>query len=302
MNTQYKNIRRYLIGAVLLPGFLLSCTKQNPNHLPSVSPSDFQGKIEGFDSSGEVASDHLVAYWSFDGTKNEAISGIAPTVSSNDSYISGGVRGQALKLDNGYVYYATQIPSLGTSLHSFTILMWVQILNNGSTPTQIFQLARPGNLFGNINFLLETGWNPASDTSDLIVHPDYFDGSGTQDNLNASWAPDGPGTYYSPTIGASKWIQVGVSYDSAQNIIQVIANGKNIGTTSYQQRGTAYYSPTVPDEVIIGGWYNNIAGKQVTTDTWTMPMVGSVDELRIYNTVLGAADVKALYELGVAGQ
>lgn len=287
-----------VIGLIMLGG----CKKGNPNNLPSVSPSDFAGKIQGFDSSGQVASDHLVAYWNFDGNQKEAISGIAPTSSLNATFIPNGVRGQALSLDSGYLYYASQIPALGASLHSFTVLEWVQILNNGSTPTMTFLLARPGNLFGNINFLLETGQHPASDTSDLVVHPSYFDGNGTQDNLNAGWAPDGAGTYYTPTIGANKWVQVGVTYDSTSNNIQVWANGKRIGTTSYQNRGTNYYKPTVPNEVIIGGWYNNIPGKKVTTDTWTVPMKGNIDEIRVYNEALGAADILALYQLGAAGK
>lgn len=303
MRSRFKYIKLpYCTTAIILCCVLISCSKVNPNHLPSVSPSDFADKIEGFDSSGQVAASNLIAYWSFDGSETESISGLSPTSTSNDSYIDNGVRGKALKLDNGYLYYAAQFPKLDTSLKSFTVLAWVQILNNGSTPTLVYTLARPGQFWGNINLLLETGQHPASDTSDLVVHPDYFDGSGTQDNLNASWNPDGDNTYFSPTIGADKWVQIGMTYDRASNIIQVWANGKRIGTTSYQQRGTAYYSPVIPNEVIIGGWYNNIPGKEVTTDTWTVPMSGNLDELRIYNTALGNADIKALYELGVAGK
>lgn len=287
-----------LVGITLLSG----CKKGNPNNLPSVSPKDFEGKIQGFDSSGEVAPDHLVAYWNFDGNQNEMISGIAPTSSSNVSYIDKGVRGQAIALDSGYLYYASQIPALGASLHSFTILEWVQIQNNGKNSTQIFQLARPGNVTGNINFVLETNDYPVSNTDTLIVHPTYFDGGGTQDNLNAAWNPDGPNTFFTPKIGASVWTQVGVTYDSAANNIQVWANGKRIGTTSYQHRGTAYYTPTVPDEVIIGGWYTNIPSSMIPADPGKKAMVGNVDEIRIYNEALGAADILALYQLGAAGK
>jgi hypothetical protein len=302
MPIQYKIFKLLLGAGIIIPTLLVSCSKDNPNKLPSVSVAEFGSKIEGFDSSGEVAPANLVAYWNFDGNQNETISGTAPTAASNVAYINNGVRGKGLALNNGYLYYASQIPNLGASLKSFTILGWVQILNNGSTPTQVFTLARPGQFWGNINLLLETGQHPASDTSDLVVHPDYWSGTGTQDNLNANWNPDGPNTYVSPTIGANKWVQIGVTYDSSSNTLQVWGNGRRIGTTSYQQRGTAYYSPTFPAEVIIGAWYNNIPGKQVTTDTWTVPMVGSVDEIRVYNTALGAADIKALYELGVAGK
>ena len=302
MKIQYKNGLRILYAAVIIPGLLVSCTKENPNHLPSVSPSDFEGKIEGFDSSGEIAPGNLVAYWSFDGTKAESISGVDATSSANDSYIDNGVRGKGLKLNSGYVYYGNQIQAL-TTLKSFTVSEWVQIVNNGSTPTLTFTLTRPGQLFGCINFLLETGQNPAADVNDLVVHPTYaaVDG-GTQDNLNANWAPDGPGTYYSPVIGADKWVNLMITYDSAAVIFQIYANGQRIGTTSYQQRGTAYFKAASPSDVIIGGWYNNIPGKEVTPDTWTVPMVGNIDEIRVYNTVLGAADIKALYELGAAGK
>jgi len=302
MKMQYKNGLRILYAAVIIPGLLVSCTKENPNHLPSVSPSDFEGKIEGFDSSGEIAPDNLVAYWSFDGTKMESISGVDATSSANDSYIDAGVRGKGLKLNSGYVYYGNQIQSL-TKLKSFTVSEWVQIVNNGSTPTLTFTLTRPGQLFGAINFLLETGQHPASDLTDLVVHPTYaaVDG-GTQDNLNANWEPDGPGTYYSPTIGMDKWVNLMITYDSASVIFQIYANGQRIGTTSYQQRGTAYFKAPSASDVIIGGWYNNIPGKEVSGDTWTVPMVGNIDEIRVYNTVLGAADIKALYELGAAGK
>ncbi len=295
MRISYKSFVQIFSIAILFT----ACSKENPNKLPSVSPADFAGKIEGFDSSGEVAANNLVAYWSFDDTKNELISGIAPTSASNDSYIDNGVRGKAIKFNSGYIYYATQIPKLDTSLKSFTISAWVQILNNGSTPTLIFTLARPGKFWGNINFLFETGQHPASDTSDLVVHPDFIDQNGnTQDNLNANFLP----SYKSPTIGANKWTHLVTTYDSASNTLQIYANGIQIGAPDFANRGTNYYTPTIPNEVIIGGWYNNIPGKQVTTDTWTVPMVGSMDEIRIYNRALGLADIKALYGLGLAGK
>jgi len=75
-----------------------------------------------------------------------------------------------------------------------------------------------------------------------------------------------------------------------------------IDTTDYQNRGTNYYKSWQPNALIIGGWYNNIPGMAATADTWTVPMNGKVDEIRVYNTILGAAHIKALYKLGVAGK
>ena len=74
MTIHDKQMMRLTGAALLFCAFLSSCSKNNPNHLPAVSPADFQGKVEGFDSSGEVASENLVAYWSFDGTEQESFS------------------------------------------------------------------------------------------------------------------------------------------------------------------------------------------------------------------------------------
>jgi hypothetical protein len=296
-------LKKYKIGLFLclLAGmaFFAGCKKGNPNNLPSVSPKDFEGKIEGFDSSGQVASDQLVAYWGFNGSQSERISGIAPTSSLNAKLVDNGVWGQALELDSGYVYYASQIPAFNDSLTSFTVSEWVQIQNNGSTPTMTFSIDAPGQFWPDFAFLLETGQKPASDTDNLVVHPSYADvNSGRQDNLNANWLS----SYKSPTIPPGKWTNLVVTYDKASKIFQIWADGIKIGAPDYQNRGDAFFKPAVPNEIIIGGWYNNIPGKELTADTWTVPMVGKIDEIRVYKSALGAADIIALYKLGRAGQ
>lgn len=299
-----KKYRKYFMIYIMLPALtgmiFTSCKKDgNPNNLPSVSPNDFIGKIDGFDSSGQVQTDHLIAYWSFDGTEAEAKTGNKPTSSSNASMVDNGVTGKALELNNGYLYYATQFPQFDTTFKSFTISEWVQIQNNGSTPTQTFNLAKPGNLWGYVDFFLETGQHPASDTNNLVVHPRFLDQNGNlQDNLNASWLS----SYKSPTIPPGKWTHLVITYDYTANNFQIWANGVKIGATDYQNRGQNFFTCKEPNEVIIGGWYNNIPGKEITTDTWTTPMTGKIDEIRIYDEALGDADIIALYNLGRAGQ
>jgi len=80
----------------------VSCKKDgNPNNLPSVSTATYEGKIDGYTSSNEVFPENLIAYWSFDDTKNELVSGTAPSSSANDSYVTGGGRGKALSRSAG---------------------------------------------------------------------------------------------------------------------------------------------------------------------------------------------------------
>lgn len=276
-----------------------SCKKTNQNDLPGTSPNDFGDKIDGYDSSEQIYTSNLVAYWSFDDTKAERKSGITPTSSVNDSYVTGGVRGKALNLANGYLYYGTQIPAFNADLKSWTVSEWVQVLNNGSTPTMVFQVTRPGKLFGNINSMIETGQNPATELNKVIIKAIFADqNNGTQDNLNASWLAG----FKSPKTGPNKWIHIVTTYDYTANNLQIWADGEMIGATDYQNRGTNYFKSWQPNALIIGGWYNNIPGMAATADTWTVPMNGKVDEIRVYNTILGAAHIRALYKLGVAGK
>jgi hypothetical protein len=279
-----------------------ACRKDgNPNKLPDINVTDYEGKIDGYTSSDEIYPNNLIAYWNFDGTKNEKLSGTAPASSLIDALVDNGVKGQALSLAAGFVYYASQFNNFKTDvLKSFTISEWVQILNNGSKKTMTFQLARPGVFNGNINFTLETNTKPASDINNLTIHPTFTaTNGGTQDNLNTSTASD---TYKSPTIGADKWTYLVITYDGVANNFQIWADGIKIGATMFQNRGTNFFKSFEPSEVIIGSNYNSIPGKQVNTDVTFAPMTGRIDEIRIFNVCLPDAHIKALYKLGLAHQ
>ena len=289
---------------VLTAVFLDSCKKDgNPNNLPSVSPDSYAGKIDGYTSSDEIFPSNQVAYWSFDDTKNEKISNKAPTSFSGDSFISGGVKGKALALNAGYVYYASQFDAFKVAaLKSFTVSAWVQVLNNGSKKTMVFQLARPTMFNGNINFVLETNARAATVTDAITIHPMFTAVSGgTQDNLNAA---NGTFAFQSPKIGANVWAHMVITYDGTTGIFQIWGNGIKIGVPAYQSRGlgTSLFNSFEPSEVIFGGNYNVIPGKTVSTDASFAAMTGSIDEVRIYNIALPDAYIRALYNLGVAGK
>jgi len=103
LSTSYKISRTLVIASIALAA--VSCKKDgNPNNLPAVSTATYEGTIDGYKSSDEVYPDNLIAYWSFDDTKNELKSATAPTASANDTYATGGVRGKALNLAAGYLY------------------------------------------------------------------------------------------------------------------------------------------------------------------------------------------------------
>jgi hypothetical protein len=289
-----------MLGLVLATTTFSSCKKDgNPNNLPDVNAADYVGKIDGFSSSDEIYPKSLVAYWSFDGNKNETITNSVPTATANDSFIPGGVRGQALALNAGYMYYGKQFDAFKTaSLKSFTISEWVQILNNGSKKTMLFQIARPGIFLGNLDFILETNTQPATNTDYIQIHPTFTAlGGGRQDNINNFGASN-----LSPKIGASKWVHLLITYNGTTGVFDLWANAIKIGNYPNRGIGNSLFNSFEPNEIIMGGNYNLIPGKTVNTDTSFGAMTGSIDEVRVFNTVLPDAYIKALYNLGLAGK
>ncbi len=289
------NIQQLLILATFaMMG--VSCKKDgNPNNLPSVSTASYEGKIDGYTSSNEVFPENLIAYWSFDDTKNELVSGTAPSSSANDSYVTGGVRGKALNLAAGYLYFPVQFQKFKVdSLKSWTISTWVKILNNGSKRTMLFQLARPGIFNGNINFALNTQSFPATTTNILRIQPTFTTvGGGTQDNLNST---------LSPTIGMDKWTHLVLTYDGTTGVFNIWADAVKVGAFPNRGVGNNLYKSWEPSEIIIGANYNSIPGKSVSADVSFAAMTGQIDELRIYNKTFPDAHVKALYNLGMANK
>jgi len=286
-----------------------SCKKDgNPNNLPDVNPADYEGKIDGYNSSEEIFPKNLVAYWSFDDNKSELKTNTVPTADINNTLVDGGVRGKALSLTAGYLYFSKQFEAFKSeSFKSFTISEWVQILNNGSKKTMIFQLARPGIFNGNINFVLETNLFAATVIDQLKIHPTFTNlaGTGTQDNINTK--RDNPGDpnyfpYLTPTIGQNKWVHLVITYETTTGVFNIWADGVKVGAFPSRGVGTSTFKSHEPNEVIIGGNYNVIPGKSVNADASFAAMTGRIDEIRIYNKALPDAHIIALYNLGKAGK
>ncbi|MEO9210759.1 MAG: hypothetical protein ABI208_06650, partial [Ginsengibacter sp.] len=235
-----------LVVASVFTFALASCTKSGDVQLPPIG---------GYNNSDEVASANLMAYWNFDGNQNEIKSGTAATSSSRVSYVPG-VKGQAIKLDSGFVFY-NSIPAIN-AMTTFSVSAWVQTRNNGSTnqnfTSMVFQASKPGSTFGNLNLGLETSWKPANNDT-LVVHGWYSDPSnGLQDNRNDPFGVPPVGVVLNPV---NKWVFLTMTADNANPVnFNIYANGVNVG--AYSQRGTAVYTPQSPSSVIIGAWMNNI--------------------------------------------
>ncbi len=300
-----KPILQFLIlGGIFSVVVAGNCNKNDDVPLP---------QIGGYNNSDEVGAANLKAYWALDGNGTESKSGTAPTSGVGVTYAAGGVKGQAATFANGYLYYASAVGGAMASNQPFSVSAWVQATNNqipagvppaNNHPLQFFQMARPGQLFGDINLLIEAGqYVVASDT--LTFKSIYSDAGGLQDNINNYGIP---GTEYKVVkkAGTGQWIHVVTTYNpaggtGAQSIFRIYADSTLVSNINFENRGANSFVYTA-HEVIIGGWYNNIPGKTVTADTWTTPFVGKIDEIRVWNKLLTNAEIVALYQLGKAGR
>lgn len=289
------------IFSVLVAG---NCNKNNDVPLPPIG---------GYNNSNEVGSANLKAYWSFDGNGTESKTGTAPETSTGVTYNAGGIKGQAATFTNGYLKYPA-IAALTATLSAYTVSAWVKISNNqtgtpgSGTATTIFSLSRPNEWIGNINLFAETGQALAINDSIKIKQGFGSSVSGTQiyenfTKLEPWMVADNiitPGKHVAgPNKISGRWAQIIATWSGTDNKFIIYSDGAKISSPAFEVRGnntTLVFNN--PSFVYIGA-FGNVA---TTTDSWNKPMTGSVDEIRVYNKALTAAEIDALYQLEKAGR
>lgn len=263
--------------------------------------------IDGYNNSNEVAATNLLAHWGFEGDGKETKSGTAPSSSVGAAFVDG-AKGKSVKFTDGYLAYPA-ISALENSLTSFSVTAWVNVANNGSHPSTFFTLTRPNEWAGNLNFMAETGWMPATSDSvtikGLIVSNNNFGWQDSRNTVKSNAADLAAGHTPKPNKIANKWTQVVMTFDASTRLFKIYANGEKISNPVWEKRGAddapqiAFTTPTKP---VIGAWGTNVPGNGGTAEPWQKPMTGSVDELRVYNKALTDAEIGALFKLESAGR
>lgn len=303
-----KKHMNYLLTSVVAMALLtlISCKDDDDEKLPT---------IDGYNNSNEVASDNLVAHWTFDDTQNERLSSTAPqgeygTVSFTDGRI-----GNALKLDSGaLVYPAISSISTANALNNFTVSMWVDVDNTKGTTnyfSTFFSLA-PSNvsdIWPDIFMGAETGRHlPSSDTLELKgllnTHPEGLPNS-LQDNIaqpnpNDNDPDSGTGMWF---LKSGDWTHFVLSWNASTHKLNIYANGISVGGFS-TRANTGVEVLAVPVQAIFGSFPSSDLGFSAApaTQPWGPLVTASIDDARIYNSALSQAEVTALYNLGVAGR
>ena len=293
-----------LLSIFLMGGLISSCKKT-----ATVAPPD---PIGGFNNSNEIQAAALKAHWTFDGNANESISNTAPTTTSGTSF-GPGIKGQALVLSNGYALYPSIAALNGPNLGSITVSCWVKTDNNGSKAENAFALTaglnQPTWTDGYVNMILETSHATSYDDT-LVLHPDIATYPGGNkyfgDNINDYGNRE---VDFKTVHGTNKWTHYVMRYNGTSSIIEVFANGINVGNVNFKLRQTGNppvgigplvtKGNTVP---LIGGFPNSTTGFTTATEGFESLFNGSIDELRFYTAALTDAEISALYQLELVGR
>ncbi len=293
-----------LAGATIIA----SCSKSDNNTLPSIG---------GYNSSNDVASGNLLAHWSFEGTNNEDISKTGPTTAKNNSFGTGGPKGQSLNLASGFLVYPTIAAlSTPTAIPSVTVSAWINVANNGKTGSSVFALTQaqstqPDWNQGPLNMYVETG--AATTRGDtLALHAafhTYLNGNYNLggDNINDYGVR---GTDFQTVKGGGKWIHYVMVYDGVNSNIDLYANNVLVSNKNFRNRttgtppvGIGPITISTPTQVLIGGWPNADTGyTKSAVQAFEGLYTGGIDEVRVYSRVLTAAEIGSLYQLESAGR
>ncbi|HDP55482.1 MAG TPA: LamG domain-containing protein [Bacteroidetes bacterium] len=291
MKSKFRIMGALLLGAMLMTSLTMtSCKDDDPN------PDD--GKTD----PSTIATENLVAYFPFDGDATEEIESLTPTMMPGVTYVTGR-RGQAYQgADNAHLLYTLPANSKLKSLTSFTLAMWFKSpLVTGDPEPTVFEIGKSDDFFwGNLKFAL----NRLDATADSLQLKVFFLKSDA-----VAWT--GQHISYSNSVFVTDmWMHLVLMYDEVTSKYMIYKDGVKIETNEGVENRWQAGDDVVPrpplgplsfqnaDVLNIGAWRPKSEG--TADDAWMGWFKGNLDELRVYDKALSAAEVKALYDAEVS--
>ena len=294
-----KTILYLLAGGIMCSMITLVSCDDDDKSLP---------KIDGYNNSNEVAEENLVAHWPFDNTNKERISSTDASDDFGTVGFEDGQIGEALKLTQGALVYPSITAINGeNSLASFTVSLWVKVKNTKKTAspyaTAFFSLAYSDDtdIWGNINMLAETAWHlPSSDT--LVLKPLFKtlleEGTALHDNISTE-----NGEVGAHFMGANRWAHFVATWNGTTHMFEIYGDGEKVGGYSNRGDGAPPLKMRTPVQAVFGSLaYSDIGFEDAPAERGIPMATASIDDVRVFNTVLSEAEITALFNLGVAGR
>jgi len=242
--------------------------------------------LGGYTSSKQIGASNLVAYWAFDNSLIDSVSGIAAT-NSGTTFNATGIKKSSLQgAVNKYVLFD---PGAAIqNLQSFTVTAWVYSSLNTNGIVGILDIANTSAFWGNLTLFFENGGTAT--TGVLKAH--------INNNGADAWLGN-----YTITNPWNTWIQVAVTYDAASSTFKVFVNGSKIATKIQAGFGPLQFQNATK---MVFGTVQFQTNPSLTSATgsqpWASYLTGQLDEVRIYNAALSESDVNYLNKLEGRGK
>ena len=264
---------KLLLSSVVLLLVLGSCQKINRPELGTYDTDDKQTLLPG----------DLRFFTSFNSTD-----GPSPRWNAKDS-ISGnpallfplsyeaGINGNALKgKDNEAALYLNVNDF--KSAKSFSISFWLKNAAQAGRTEFLFSLVQP-------NF----SWTNSA--AFVLVENQTATSTTMKFGLMDQWLE---GTFNKPLFDGS-WHHIVYSYDNTTSKMTYYFDGNVVsGLTATQTDVSKTIDFSAVTNLILGGW-NRHAKQAGPTDDWVKSYTGLMDQFRMYNKALSAAEVQALF-------
>ena len=103
-------------------------------------------------------------------------------------------------------------------------------------------------------------------------------------------------------MGANRWAHYVMTWDATTHKFEIYGDAVAVG--GYTDRGTTpVMKMRVPALAVFGSMASSDLGfASATRPDWAPLATASIDDTRVYNTVLSQAEITALFNLGKAGR
>ncbi|MBO9681512.1 MAG: LamG domain-containing protein [Flavisolibacter sp.] len=269
-----------LTGLSLLEKYYYRAYAINEKGITYGEEKSFFVPVNGYATSSQVAAANLVAYWAFNGGYVDSVSKVTgtPVNASGISFVPGKI-GQAVQVkDRGYIN--SNVTNAIANLKSFTMVCWIQqpaSLANSPTTFMPFSLNAAGFSWEQTKFFM------------LFDQPDNATNTLGKIGLMDQWFDKGK---VWPRMLDGNWHQLAISYDGASGAMRVYVDGVVLPqSVDFSIKPQENFGAA--DSFTLGG--PNDATN--TANGWMNSLSGNLDEFRVFNKVLTADEIMALYAL-----
>jgi hypothetical protein len=244
----------------------------------------------------------LKNFWAFENNLSDQGEGKLNGAPTGVTYVAG-VTGQAAKIGTGgyilvkaigdtitYPNGFTAVPAdTLTNLGSFTLAFWM----NGPGPVKdgaqgLFSISNKAEFWGNLDLFIEN----LDNGSELFLKVHMF---------NAG-VPSGNGEQWNEVKianGLNKWTHIAVTYNGLNSQFTIYADGQPTAIKDKVLGGGTYGSIKFNNfnGVVIGNhqFQTNPSLSNHGPESWARPFNGALDQLRLYDRALSAAEITDLY-------